>query len=78
MKIHGTTQSPLLPRSLARFVQAILGLSNYPTAASNAVRRPALAKGVKPSVVQTGALTPEDFAKQYNLTPLQKVAKGAA
>jgi kumamolisin len=76
MKIHGTTQSPLLPRSLARFVQAILGLSNYPTAASNAVRRPALAKGVKPSVVQTGALTPEDFAKQYNLTPLQKVAKG--
>ena len=76
MKIHGTTQSPLLPRRLARFVQAILGLTNYPTAASNAVRRPALAKGVKPSAVQTGALTPEDFAKQYNLTPLQKVAKG--
>ncbi len=45
MKIHGTTQSPLLPRSLARFVQSILGLTNYPTAASNAVRRPALAQG---------------------------------
>ena len=36
---------------------------------------PALAKGVKPSVVQTGSLTPEDFAKQYNLNPLY--AKGA-
>jgi len=70
MHVHGTTQSPLLPANLARFVLSILGLSNYPTFDSDAVRTPALAAGVTPSKVQTGALTPEDFARQYNLDPL--------
>jgi len=70
--IHGTTDEPLLPANLGAFVEAILGLTNYPTFGSDAVHRPALAKGVKPSVVQTGSLTPEDFAKQYNLDPLYK------
>jgi kumamolisin len=73
--IHGTTDEPLLPANLAAFVQAILGLTNYPTFASTAVHVPALAKGVKPAVTQTGNLTPADFAKQYNLSPVQ--AKGA-
>jgi kumamolisin len=70
MQIHGSTKSPLLPSRLAQFVQAIVGLTNYPTFASDAIRTPSLAPGVAPSKVQTGALTPEDFAKQYNLNPL--------
>jgi kumamolisin len=70
MEIHGTTESPLLPASLAHFVLSVLGLTNYPTFASDAVHTPALAKGVQPAAVQTGSLTPEDFAKQYNLDPL--------
>jgi len=70
MEIHGTTEPPLLPASLAHFVLSILGLTNYPTFASDAVHTPTLAKGVQPAAVQTGSLTPEDFAKQYNLDPL--------
>ena len=75
MTIHGTTDSALLPANLAAFVLSILGLTNYPTFASDAVHTPKLAAGVKPSAVQTGSLTPEDFASQYNLNPLYK--KGA-
>jgi subtilase family serine protease len=72
MTIHGTTDSALLPRNLARFVLSILGLTSYPTFASDAVHTPKLSSGVKPSAVQTGSLTPEDFASQYNLNPLYK------
>jgi kumamolisin len=75
MVIHGTTDEPLLPANLAAFTESILGLTNYPTFASNLVQRPALAPGVKPAVTQTGSLTPADFAQQYNLDPLY--AKGA-
>jgi kumamolisin len=69
MIIHGTTDQPLLPRNIARFVLAILGLTNYPVASSSAVHEPA---SVQPATVQTGSLTPEDFARQYNLDPLYK------
>jgi kumamolisin len=72
MVIHGTTDKPLLPRSLARFVLAILGLTNYPVASSSAVHEPATASGAKPAAVQTGSRTPADFASQYNLDPLYK------
>jgi kumamolisin len=72
MTIHGTTDQPLLPRNIARFVLSILGLTNYPVASSNAVHEPALAHGVQPAAEQTGSLTPENFAKQYNLDPLYK------
>lgn len=72
MTIHGTTDQPLLPRNIARTVLAILGLTNYPVASSSAVHEPSVAKGVKPAAVQTGSLTPENFAKQYNLDPLYK------
>ena len=75
VRIHGTRQSPLLPRDLARFVLSILGLTNYPTFGSLAVHTPALAPAAKPAAVQTGSLTPADFAKRYNLSPLY--AKGA-
>jgi subtilase family serine protease len=72
LSIHGTTDKPLLPASLARFVLSILGLTNYPAFASNAVHEPRLAKDVTPSATQTGSLTPADFAKQYNLDPLYR------
>jgi kumamolisin len=73
--VHGTVDEPLLPANLSGFVLSILGLTNYPTFGSNAVREPALARGVTPAVTQTGNLTPADFAKQYNLDPLY--ARGA-
>lgn len=72
MIIHGTKDQPLLPRGIAQFVLAILGLTNYPVASSNAVHQPALAKGARPAAVQTGSLTPADFARQYHLGPLQR------
>ncbi len=78
MTIHGTRGPALLPARLARFVLAILGLTNYPTFGSLAVHRPALARGVTPAATQTGSLTPADFAKRYNLDPLyQQGADGA-
>ncbi len=72
MTIHGTRDAALLPRNLARFVLSILGLTSYPTFASDAVHTQPLARGVRPSAVQTGSLTPEDFARQYDLSPLSK------
>ena len=69
MTIHGTHEQPLLPRPLAQFVLSILGLTNYPTAQSEADRVP----GTVPSTVQTGSLLPTDFAKQYDLTPLYRL-----
>lgn len=78
MTIHATTGAPLLPRSLGRFVLAVLGLSNYPAFGTHAVHTQQLAAGQKPSAVQTGSLTPADFAKQYNLNPLyNRSATGA-
>lgn len=71
MTIHATTGTPLLPGNVGQSVLAVLGLDNYPTFDSQAVREPAPAKNQKPSAVQTGSLTPADFASQYNLRPLQ-------
>ncbi len=74
-QIHEAIDEPLLPANLAGFTLAILGLTNYPTFGSMALHEPSVAKGVKPAVTQTGNLTPEDFAANYNLTPL--INKGA-
>ena len=74
---HGTTDKPLLPKSLASFVYSILGLTNYPVASSNAVHTPTPEKRSTPKGLQQGNRTPANFAKQYNLTPLYKAgAKG--
>jgi len=77
MTIHGTSQTPLLPKRLSSFVLSVLGLTNYPTFGSNAAHTPAIAKGQKPAVEQDGTLTPADFAKQYDLTPVQKKSDGS-
>jgi kumamolisin len=72
LTIHGTTDRALLPRRLARFVLSILGLTSYPTFASDAVRTPALRSGERRSAVQTSDLTPADFARRYHLDPLYR------
>jgi kumamolisin len=71
--VHGTTDRALLPARFGKFVFAILGLTSYPVAASDAVHTPLKS----PHAVQLGNRTPGSFAKQYGLTSLyQKGAKG--
>ena len=67
---HGTTDSPLLPKSLAGFVYSILGLTNYPVASSNAVHTLTPEGRSTRKGVQRGNRTPANFAKQYGLDPL--------
>jgi len=85
--VHGTSQSPMLPGSIARYVLAILGLTNYGPYSSQAVH-------VNKSVVQPKAgnansciaLTglagacnlPSDFAADYGLNPLYKAGATGA
>ena len=64
---HGTKQTPLLPRELARFVLSIFGLSNYPTMQSNMVGVP---KQAQPRDLPNNQLLPADFATRYNLNPV--------
>jgi kumamolisin len=68
--IHGTTGQPLLPVSLAGYVQSILGLTNYPIFASNAVHTLTAEHRSVPLGLQQGNRTPQEFARQYGLTPL--------
>lgn len=74
---HGTTDKPLLPKTLASFVTSILGLTNYPVASSDAVHTPTPEERSTPKGLQQGNRTPASFATQYGLTPLQRAgAKG--
>ncbi len=73
-QIHGTTDAPLLPASLASFTESILGLTNWPLMASQSVRIPT-AKDGKPFGEQLGERKPSNFASQYDLNPLY--AKGS-
>src|SRR5690348_4500754 len=66
MTVHAPRSAPLLPVSLARFVLAVFGLTTYPPATSNAVRRPALHTGAHPAATRSGDLTPADVARRYN------------
>ena len=85
--VHGTSQSPMLPRHIARTVLAILGLTNYGPFSSQAVH---VNKNVtKPKagssnscIALTGLASachlPSDFAAEYGLNPLyNKGATGA-
>jgi kumamolisin len=82
--VHGTSQSPMLPRRIARNVLAILGLTNYGPFSSQAVHvNKSVAKPKAGSSNSCVALTglpkacnlPSDFAAQYGLNRLYK--KGA-
>ncbi len=59
MTVHGTTQTPLLPKNLAGFALAVFVLSNYPTQQSNMAPVPA---GAQPKSGANTALPPSDFA----------------
>jgi subtilase family serine protease len=79
--VHGTSQSPTLPRHIARTVLAILGLTNYGPFSSQAVHVNKTV--VKPKagssnscIALTGLASachlPSDFAAEYGLNPLYK------
>ena len=68
--IHGTTDRPLLPVSMAGYVQSILGLTNYPIFASSAVHTLTAEHRSVPRGFQQGNRTPQEFPGQYGLTPL--------
>ena len=68
MTIHGTTNPATLPANLASFVYAILGLTSYPVASSNAVHTPLAGHVTSHAVI--GGRTPGSFASQYGLTSL--------
>jgi subtilase family serine protease len=79
--VHGASQAPELPSSIARYVVAVLGLTNYGPFASQAERiNPALehpnANSSNSCVALTGlpdaCHTPADFADEYGLTPLYR------
>lgn len=83
--VHGTGQSPRLPRQFAGDILAILGLSNYAPFTSTAVH--AGNTTASPQSTSTSACTaltglpnacnlPQDFASNYGLTSLD--ASGAA
>lgn len=63
-RFHGATSDPLLPRRLASFVESILGLSNYPTFSSDAIRVPQTAHD---ATLQLGDRTPANFMQDYNV-----------
>jgi subtilase family serine protease len=78
--VHGTKQTPLLPKNLAKFTLAVLGLSNYPTARSSLIGTPADATpqaGSNPQSRPNTALVPSDFATRYNLDPVYRHGNGA-
>jgi kumamolisin len=75
MVVHGTTSPALLPARFGKFVFAVLGLTNYPVQASNAVRTPLATQKASGHAVQLGNRTPGNFASQYGLNALYK--KGA-
>ena len=76
-KFHGASKDPEMPYSLANAILAVLGLTNYSPFASNAVRVPSavlskLPNGGNSSTPPTGVVTPQQFEKLYNITPLYK------
>ena len=82
--VHGTSQSPMLPNHIARYVLAILGLTNYGPFSSQAVHvnksvTQPKAGSSNSCVALTGLASachlPSDFAAEYGLNPLYK--KGA-
>jgi subtilase family serine protease len=74
--IHGTKENPKLPSEDGGMVLAVLGLTNYSGFVTNLVHTPnkidRSAKAAKSAATYTGTLTPADFAKQYNVSPLYK------
>jgi kumamolisin len=73
--VRGTVADPELPASFGRDVLAILGLSSYEPFAANLMRVPPRVESndsIAPTTDLTGNLTPQDFARNYNLDPLYR------
>ena len=72
-QVHGTEGDPSLPASIGPSVLAILGLTNYAPFSDDLTRTPkgvTASNSVTPTATYTGNLTPADFAKTYDLSPL--------
>lgn len=77
--VYCSTGAPELPYRLAKYVLAILGLTNYAPYVSHAVHETSTVK-VKESSSSGDLPTeylPSDFASHYGLTPLYKEADGS-
>ncbi len=72
---HAAKDAPLLPASLARYVETIVGLDNYPMLSSDSVHTQTTEQAKTPAGLYAGTRTPADFARSYGLDPLYK--KGA-
>lgn len=80
-----STDAPKLPKSIASYVEAVLGLDNYPSMASNAmharVARPGKAARAAAATGQSltdplGELQPQDFESEYGLGGVESQAQG--
>jgi len=72
-QVHGTVQSPYLPAAVGTSVLAILGLTSYAPFSDDLIHTPkgvTASNSVTPAATHTGNLTPADFARNYNLSPL--------
>lgn len=74
-RVHGTKQNPKLPEDSGSIVLSVLGLTNYSGFVTNLVHTPkktdtSTKKATSGDTTYTGTLTPEDFAKLYNVDPL--------
>lgn len=74
--VYGSQADPRMPIALASPILAILGLSNYSAAQSEAISP--VARQINRSTSSSGGLpagvgrAPADFSSDYNLAPLQK------
>jgi kumamolisin len=67
-----TKDAPLLPVSLASFVETVVGLDNYPLFVSNAEHTQTAEPAKAAAGLEGGGRTPADFARTYGLSPLYK------
>jgi kumamolisin len=78
--VYSATSAPELPSSLAQYVLAILGLTNYSPFSTNLVHRNTAAESTSSSSStgdQAPNYLPRDFAATYGLDPLYRHANGS-
>jgi kumamolisin len=78
--VYSATSAPELPSSLAQYVLAILGLTNYSPFSTNLVHGNAAAESTSSSSStgdQAPNYLPRDFAATYGLDPLYRQANGS-
>ena len=78
--VYSATGAPELPSSLAQYVLAILGLTNYSPFSTNLVHGNAAAESTSSSSStgdQAPNYLPRDFAATYGLDPLYRQANGS-